>query len=31
MNVPNLQKSVENQIWWAGKKPEDERDKTKLL
>ena len=30
MKVLNFQKSVENQSWWAGKKPEDEHEKTKI-
>ena len=30
MKESNLQKSVENQSCWAGEKPEDEHDKTKL-
>ena len=30
MKVPKLQKGVENQSCWTGKKPEDEHDKTKI-
>ena len=31
MKVPDLQKSIENQNFWAGEKPEDEHGKTKML
>ena len=30
IKVPNLQKYVENQRYWAGAKPRDEHGKTKL-